>query len=68
MYGAFFGAMAGMIYFVRKHSLPLLAVCDLIAPSMMLGLAIGRIGCLMYGCCFGAVCHHDWAITFPAGK
>ena len=32
----------------------------------MLGLAIGRIGCLMNGCCFGGVCDHPWAITFPA--
>ena len=29
---------------------------------MLLGLAIGRIGCLMNGCCFGAVCDHAWAI------
>ncbi len=34
---------------------------------MMLGLAIGRIGCLLNGCCYGAVCDHRWAMTFPAG-
>jgi phosphatidylglycerol---prolipoprotein diacylglyceryl transferase len=33
---------------------------------MMLGLAIGRIGCLLNGCYFGAVCDHGWAIRFPA--
>jgi phosphatidylglycerol:prolipoprotein diacylglycerol transferase len=65
IYGAFFGGMAGLLLFVRKHRLPLLALCDLIAPSMALGLAIGRIGCLMNGCCFGAVCDYPWAITFP---
>jgi phosphatidylglycerol---prolipoprotein diacylglyceryl transferase len=67
VYGAFFGGMAGLIAFARKHRVPLLALCDLIGPSMILGLAIGRIGCLMNGCCFGAVCEHPWAITFPAG-
>jgi phosphatidylglycerol---prolipoprotein diacylglyceryl transferase len=67
VFGAFFGAMLGLLAFVRKHRLPLLAVCDLIAPSMALGLAIGRVGCLLNGCCFGAVCDHPWAITFPAG-
>ena len=66
VYGAFFGGVAGLLLFVRKHRLPLLAICDLIAPSMVLGLAIGRIGCLLNGCCFGAVCDHPWAITFPA--
>jgi phosphatidylglycerol---prolipoprotein diacylglyceryl transferase len=66
VYGAFFGAVAGLLWFVRKHRLPLLTTCDLIAPGMMLGLAIGRIGCLLNGCCFGAVCDHPWAITFPS--
>ena len=37
VYGAFFGGVAGMLLFVRKHRLPLLALCDLMAPSMMLG-------------------------------
>jgi len=67
VYGAFVGGVVGMLLFVRAHRLPLLALCDLMAPSMMLGLAIGRIGCLMNGCCFGAVCDHTWAIQFPAG-
>lgn len=66
VYGSFLGGMVGLIAFVRKYRLKLLAVCDLMAPSMMLGLAIGRIGCLLNGCCFGAVCDHAWAITFPA--
>lgn len=67
VYGSFFGGVIGMFFFFRKHRLPLLAMGDLIAPAMLLGLAIGRIGCLMNGCCFGAVCDHDWAVTFPAG-
>jgi len=57
-----------MLLFVRKYRLPLLALGDLIAPSMLLGLAIGRIGCLMNGCCFGAVCDHPWALQFPVGS
>jgi phosphatidylglycerol:prolipoprotein diacylglycerol transferase len=67
VYGAFFGGVLGMLLFLRKHPLPLLALGDLIAPSMLLGLAIGRVGCLMNGCCYGAVCDHHWAIRFPAG-
>lgn len=66
VYGAFFGAVLGVILFVRKHKLSLLPLCDLIAPSMVLGLALGRVGCLMNGCCFGGVCEHGWAIEFPA--
>ena len=59
--------MIGVFLFVRRHPLPLLAVADLLAPAMLLGLAIGRVGCLLNGCCFGAVCDRPWALEFPAG-
>ncbi|MEN6406468.1 MAG: prolipoprotein diacylglyceryl transferase family protein [Thermoguttaceae bacterium] len=65
VYGAFLGALLGLWLFVRRHHGSLLAVGDLVAPGMALGVAIGRIGCLMNGCCFGAVCDQPWAITFP---
>ena len=66
---AFFGGVVGMWLFARKYRIPLLAICDLIAPSMMLGLAIGRVGCLLNGCCFGVVCdEHPGRSRFPAGK
>jgi phosphatidylglycerol---prolipoprotein diacylglyceryl transferase len=70
VYGSFFGALLGLLLFVRKYRLPLLAVADLIAPSMFLGLAIGRVGCLLNGCCFGAVCDHphSWDLQFPANS
>lgn len=69
VYGSLIGAFFGFCYFMWKHKLPALAIADLIAPSMALGLAIGRIGCLMNGCCFGGVCEEgiasNWAVTFP---
>ena len=69
VYGSFFGGMLGIWLFARKYRIPLLAICDLISPSMMLGLALGRVGCLLNGCCFGMVCdEHSWAIHFPAGE
>ena len=50
VYGALLGGVLGLVLFVRKYRLPLLATCDLITPSLMLGLALGRIGCLLNGC------------------
>ena len=36
---------------------------------MVLGLAIGRVGCLMNGCCFGGVCEADFpGLKFPPGS
>jgi prolipoprotein diacylglyceryltransferase len=65
VYGSFFGGFAAFAWFVRKHKLPIFAVADLIAPSGMLGLTLGRIGCLLNGCCFGGHCDLPWAIEFP---
>jgi len=64
-YGGLVGATLGLVGFVWKHRLPLLATFDLCAPSFMLGLAFGRIGCLMNGCCFGGPCELPWKVTFP---
>ena len=33
-----------------------------------LGLAFGRVGCFLNGCCFGGVCELPWAVQFPAGS
>jgi len=67
VYGSvLFGVPAG-IWYCRRRGLPILAIGDIIAPSMLLGLALGRIGCFLNGCCFGGVClTSDFAVTFPA--
>jgi phosphatidylglycerol:prolipoprotein diacylglycerol transferase len=51
--------------FAYKYKMPALALADLMAPCMLLGLAFGRLGCLMNGCCYGGICNLPWAITFP---
>ncbi|MFZ5831188.1 MAG: prolipoprotein diacylglyceryl transferase family protein [Planctomycetota bacterium] len=68
VYGAFFGGVLGLLAFVRKRRLPVLPLCDLIAPSLILGQAIGRLGCMLNGCCFGGPCELLWAVTFPEGS
>ncbi len=52
--------------FVEKVSLRW--YLDIIAPSAALGLALGRIGCLLNGCCFGSTCDLPWAVRFPFGS
>ena len=65
-YGGFIGAaIAGMIY-IRWKKMPLWKTTDVLAPSIALGNSLGRIGCLLNGCCYGRACSLPWAITFPA--
>jgi phosphatidylglycerol---prolipoprotein diacylglyceryl transferase len=65
VYGALIGAAVAGVWYVRRHQLPLLAMSDLIAPSLLIGLAFGRIGCFLNGCCYGGECELPWAVTFP---
>ncbi len=65
VYGAFIGAMIALLVFVWRRGLPLLAMADLLAPSLLIGLAFGRIGCFLNGCCYGGECDLPWAVTFP---
>jgi phosphatidylglycerol:prolipoprotein diacylglycerol transferase len=65
VFGAFLGVMVGFAIAVRRRKLPALALADLAAPALLVGLAFGRIGCLMNGCCYGGESHLPWAITFP---
>jgi phosphatidylglycerol:prolipoprotein diacylglycerol transferase len=62
--GGFAAAVVAAIVLLRRYNLPALASFDVIAPSLALGHAIGRIGCLMAGCCWGAACELPWAITY----
>ncbi len=66
-YGGFFGAAIATILYSRLKKIPLLRFADVLAPSIPLGHAFGRIGCLMTGCCFGKECSLPWAIRFPVG-
>jgi phosphatidylglycerol---prolipoprotein diacylglyceryl transferase len=68
LYGGIFLALAGGILYVRRAKIPVWRVGDAVAPSMALGIGLGRIGCFLNGCCFGLPSHLPWAIKFPPGS
>jgi phosphatidylglycerol:prolipoprotein diacylglycerol transferase len=63
-YGGLLLALGASIWYLRARHLPALTVADLAAPGIALGQAIGRLGCLSAGCCFGKATHLPWGITF----
>ena len=63
-YGGLIGASLACIAFVSRRRLPLWKLADIFAPSIALGYGLGRIGCLLRGCCYGRTCGLPWAIHF----
>lgn len=66
-YGGFMAAALAVIVYASWKKLDLWRVADALAPSVALGHAFGRIGCLMTGCCYGKACELPWAVQFPEG-
>lgn len=66
-YGGLIGAAVATILYARLKRIGLWRLADVLAPSVALGYAFGRIGCLMNGCCYGRACSLPWAIHFPQG-
>ena len=58
-------AIAYAIYYFRKHNISFWKGCDVILPYVALGHGIGRIGCVLKGCCYGAETDVAWAMRFP---
>lgn len=69
-YGGLLGAIVTLVVLIRKHRIPIFDFLDAASPCVALGQAIGRLGCLSAGCCWGRECHLPWAITFtdPAAE
>ncbi len=55
-YGGVLLAILGCVIYARVRDIPVWKLADLTAPAIMIGLALGRLGCFMAGCCHGAAC------------
>lgn len=56
------GSLSAVVY-IKNKKLSLYKILDFVAPFVALGQAIGRIGCLLNGCCFGRV--SQFGFYFP---
>ncbi len=53
-YGGFIGATLSVVAFARRRRRPVLQMGDYAIGAVPLGHAIGRIGCFINQCCYGA--------------
>jgi len=63
-YGGLIAAVTVALIYLRRHKMPLWTTTDVFAPGIALGHIVGRMGCLLAGCCFGRPTSMPWAITF----
>jgi phosphatidylglycerol:prolipoprotein diacylglycerol transferase len=63
-YGGLVLAFLVGVWYMRRHRLPVWTTADAIAPGVALGHVVGRMGCLLAGCCYGTPTSLPWGITF----
>ncbi|MCP4023213.1 MAG: prolipoprotein diacylglyceryl transferase [Desulfobacteraceae bacterium] len=63
-FGGFIMAVIVTFIHLRLRDLNVWKTADIITPGIVLGHAVGRIGCFFAGCCYGKACNLPIAITF----
>lgn len=67
-YGGFIAAFVAVLIVLKRLPAPTLVLADLIAPLLLLGYGIGRIGCFLSGDGdYGPPSDLPWAMAFPNG-
>lgn len=78
-WGSFLGGLVAFLFFTHARRLPKLHFADLGVMGIPLAQAIGRLGCVAAGCCYGKPMYHidatgqvlsdvPLAMQFPAGS
>ncbi len=65
IYGGVIGGFLGLVVCCLINKYSILQACDIAAPSLILGQAIGRIGCYFSGCCYGIETTIESLQVFP---
>jgi phosphatidylglycerol:prolipoprotein diacylglycerol transferase len=64
-YGGLLTAFFTVDWVLKRNKLSVDKVADILSAPIALGIAIGRIGCFLNGCCYGKI-SYKWGICFPA--
>ncbi len=66
-YGGAIGGSFGGLAFLRMKRLPFAPLLDVVSVGVPIGMAFGRLGCFLNGCCFGRLCDENFGagLRFP---
>jgi phosphatidylglycerol:prolipoprotein diacylglycerol transferase len=66
--GGVIPAILFMIWYLKRKKLNVLVCLDIFAAALMVGVAFGRIGCFLNGCCYGMPAGNAPGVEFPYGS
>jgi len=66
-YGGFIGGLIAILIFCYKFKIKIIPLFDIFAPALALAHAIGRVGCIFGGCCYGIAVSptHPFSFIYP---
>jgi phosphatidylglycerol:prolipoprotein diacylglycerol transferase len=65
-YGGFIGGLMAFLLLAYRSRHSFWQLVDAFLPGVLLGLAFGRVGCFLSGCCYGTLCQiQGLAVQFP---
>lgn len=64
-YGGLISGFITALCFLKAHKISVWVAADVLSAPLALGVAIGRIGCFLNGCCYGVI-SHQWGVCFPS--
>lgn len=64
-YGGVLIAVPVIVFYLRRHKLPIRKTFDILAIGLMFGIAFGRLGCFMNSCCYGRPTEQPLGLRFP---
>ncbi len=62
-YGGLIASWLYIVWTLRRYRLPFWPMSDAFAMAICIGLALGRFGCLLGGCCYGTPTSLPWGVV-----
>ncbi len=66
-HGGLLGTIVSLIWFGKRHGIPIYTLADLAAAVTPIGLGFGRMGNFINGELYGRSTDVDWCMVFPTG-
>ncbi|PCI06679.1 MAG: prolipoprotein diacylglyceryl transferase [Flavobacteriaceae bacterium] len=67
-YGSFITIILMLLWYLKKHKIPVLPMLDILAITTTIVHVIGRMGCFFAGCCYGKPTDSFMGMDFPRTK